>query len=148
MVLLSFLTFYSPIIFKSGQNKYSSKIHLFIFHERKSPTGLEWHTGYLNYEFLFLGELQYFFKACMNYISLSLDFRRGFVENGENLCAEMILPNVLNQGFRRIEHFRVTVHKMTGHSVVFYMKGWIKRLGKWRFGRAESSLNMAKKTLD
>ncbi len=87
-------------------------------------------------------------SLCELYIALSLDFRRGFVENGENFCAEMILPNVLNQGFRRIEHFRYTVHKMTGHSVVFYVKGWIKRLGKWRFGGAESSLNMEKKTLD
>lgn len=79
---------------------------------------------------------------------LSLDFHRGFVEIEENFCAEIILPNVLNQGFRQTEHFRLTVHKMTGHSVVFYMKGWIERLGKWRFGVTESSLNVAKKTLD
>lgn len=61
---------------------------------------------WLKYEFpFFLGEL--FLKSLRElYIMLLLDFRKGFVEIEGHFCTEIILPPVLNQGYRQTERFR------------------------------------------
>jgi len=51
--------------------------------------------------------LNYSLKAYVNYVMLSLDFRKGFVEIQGHFYTEIILPPVLNQDFRQTERFRL-----------------------------------------